>query len=175
MSAPSFAGLGIGGHHSAVGATDDWLTPPAILDALGGWQSFDLDPCTPSVQPWPTAIKRYTRADDGLKQRWHGRVWLNPPYYAHVIGKWLGKLAHHNHGCALIFARTETAAFFDCVWQRASGVLFLRGRINFHYPDGTRAKANSGAPSVICSYGSADLDALANCGLDGQFIRLRAG
>lgn len=173
MTAPIFAGLGIGGHHSAVGATVDWLTPPAILDALGGWQSFDLDPCTPDIQPWPTARHRFIKDQNGLLQDWFGRVWLNPPYYAHVIGKWLAKLAAHNRGCTIIFARTETAAFFNSVWDRASGLLFLRGRLNFHYPDGRRAKANSGAPSVLCAYGQRDLEMLADCGLAGQFVPLR--
>lgn len=173
MSAPSFAGLGIGGHHSSVGATDNWLTPPHILEALGGAESFDLDPCTPDIQPWPTARNRYVRADDGLSKPWFGRVWLNPPYYAHVIGKWLAKLAEHDRGCTIIFARTETAAFFNHVWGSASALLFLRGRLNFHYPTGERAKANSGAPSVLCAYGTEDCDILAGCGLDGAFVPLR--
>jgi hypothetical protein len=173
MTAPNFAGLGIGGHHSSVAATADWLTPPAILAALGGADSFDLDPCTPDVQPWPTALRRYTKADDGLAQPWFGRVWLNPPYYANVIGKWLAKLADHDRGVTIIFARTETRAFFDQVWERASALLFLRGRLNFHYPDGTRAGANSGAPSVLCAYGQLDCDMLAGCGLEGAFVPLR--
>lgn len=173
MTAPSFAGLGIGGHHSAVGATDNWLTPPHILAALGGAESFDLDPCTPDVQPWPTAKHRYTRSDNGLIKPWFGRVWLNPPYYANVIGKWLARLAEHNCGCTIIFARTETAAFFDHVWGSASALLFLRGRLNFHYPTGVRAAKNSGAPSVLCAYGPEDCDILSACGLDGAFIPLR--
>lgn len=33
--------MSIGGHHSANAGTTTWLTPPGILDALGGWQSFE--------------------------------------------------------------------------------------------------------------------------------------
>lgn len=101
---------GLGGHHNSRAQTDEWLTPPFVLAALGGWESFDLDPCTPDIQPWPTAKARYTRADDGLAQPWSGRVWLNPPYYANVIGKWLARLADHGRGTTIIFARTETRA-----------------------------------------------------------------
>jgi hypothetical protein len=39
------AGQGIGGHHRPYrGQTDEWLTPPEIIAALG---QFDLDPCSP--------------------------------------------------------------------------------------------------------------------------------
>jgi hypothetical protein len=51
--------------------------------------------------------------------------------------------------------------------------LFLRGRINFYLPDGTRAKQNAGAPSVLCAYGVHDMDVLAYCGIAGQFVPLR--
>lgn len=164
---------GMGGHHSNQPQTVEWLTPPEILLALGGADSFDLDPATPDVQPWPTAKARYTRADNGLIKPWFGRVYLNPPYTAAEIGLWLARMAEHDQGTALIFARTETDAFFRHVWDQASGLLFLRGRLNFHYPDGTRAKANSGAPTVLCAYGADDTDILCGCGLNGQFVPLR--
>lgn len=163
---------GMGGHHSNQPQTVEWLTPPEIIAALGGADSFDLDPATPDVQPYPTAKARYTRVDNGLLLPWVGRVWLNPPYTASEIGKWMGRLATHGCGSALIFARTETDAFFRHVWDCAHALLFLRGRLNFHYPDGTRAKANSGAPTVLCAYGSNDADILAACGLNGQFVPL---
>ena len=56
--------------------SDEWLTPPDIIRALG---PFDLDPCSPGVRPWDMATKHYTVADDGLYRPWVGRVWLNPP------------------------------------------------------------------------------------------------
>jgi hypothetical protein len=134
-TAPRFAG--IGGHHSHKAGTVEWLTPPSIIAALG---PFDLDPCAPESQPYPTAARTFTRRDNGLLQAWKGRVWLNPPYTNGEIAAWLARLAEHGEGTALIFARTETDAFFSHVWERASALLFMRGRINFHYPDGTRAK-----------------------------------
>lgn len=53
------------------GKTNEWLTPPWLLDVLG---PFDLDPCSPIRRPWPTADMHYTAEDDGLSQPWHGRV-----------------------------------------------------------------------------------------------------
>lgn len=176
-TAPLFAG--IGGHHSARASTTTWLTPPAILIAVGGAESFDLDPCAAVGQPWPTARQHYTVVDNGLMKPWHGRVWLNPPY-GREVGAWLGRMAAHNHGTALIFARTDTAAFFDHVWHAASGLLFIAGRLDFLRADGTPAPrkggkrpANSGAPSVLVAYGADDLDVLAYCGIEGHFVPLR--
>lgn len=159
---------GIGGHQSAVMKNDEWLTPPHVLEALG---EFDLDPCAPINRPWDTSKSHYTVNDDGLNQKWSGRVWCNPPY-GMIAGKWLEKLAKHGRGTALIFARTETKMFFKWVWPKASAVLFLEGRLHFHYVDGTRAKANSGAPSALISYGNSDAEILKKCGLRGKFIPL---
>lgn len=167
-SAPLFAG--IGGHHSAKSKTNEWLTPPTILRALG---EFDLDPCSPVSRPWDTAKTHYTMVDNGLIQPWFGRVWLNPPYSTELLGRFVSRLADHGCGTALIFARTETDAFFSHVWERASALLFIRGRLNFHFPDGARAPGNSGAPSVLCAYGADDADVLHSSGIDGQFIALR--
>lgn len=165
----------IGSHHSAAAQSTTWLTPPHILDALGGWQSFDLDPCAaPEPRPWPTARRMNALADgDGLMLEWDGRVLLNPPYTSAEIGRWLEKLADHGCGTALVFARTETDAMHRFIWQRASGLLFLRGRLHFHFADGRRAKANAGAPSVLCAYGQDDMDRLAASELDGAFVPLR--
>lgn len=165
---------GIGGHHSPVSIETTWLTPPYILEALGGWASFDLDPCaSPPPQPWRTAQEMIAAPEsDGLAARWHGRVWLNPPY-GREMGAWLWRLAGHNCGTALIFARTETEIFRRTVWERASGLLFLYGRLNFHDRDGIRADKNSGAPSVLCAYGASDLDRLAAANLEGALIPLR--
>lgn len=175
MNQPLFAGMG--GHQTPRKTrTDEWLTPPAVLAALG---EFDLDPCAPIIRPWPTARHHYTVRDNGLILPWFKRVFLNPPYLRTVIGRWLARMAEHNHGISLIFARTETAAFHRYVWQQASALLFLRGRLDFCTVDGEVGKrpdgsdANSGAPSVLCAYGPADAEVLAFCGLDGQFVPLR--
>ena len=97
---------GIGSHTLAVrGQTDDWITPREIIDALGGFQSFDLDPCACESQPWPCAVLSLTRAQNGLGQPWpsEAAVWLNPPYGSETW-RWLKKLAEHGNGTALVFA-----------------------------------------------------------------------
>lgn len=156
------------GVHFPVMQKDEWLTPPDVLQKLG---SFDLDPCHPINGPWVMVPKFYTIEDDGLKQKWYGRVWLNPPYGLSAA-KWLDKLAGHGNGIALIFARTETAMFFDHVWNKAAALLFIKGRLFFHHVNGDKAKSNSGAPSVLIAYGKNNAEVLKTCGIDGKFIEL---
>lgn len=161
---------GMGSHESHRMGKDEWLTPPEILAALG---EFDLDPCAPVTRPWDTARQHYTAFDNGLSKPWEGRVWLNPPY-GNEATNWLARLAAHGNGIALIFARTETQAFFDTVWSKADALLFLRGRLHFHHVSGERADNNAGAPSVLVAYGRQNADALKGCGLDGAFVQLRS-
>jgi len=146
----------MGGNHRSAGK-DEWITPREIIEALG---PFDMDPCSAIGQPWPTAGRHLTIEDNGFMAEWDGLVWMNPPY-GRKTGAWLDRLANHGSGIALIFARTETRMFVEHVWEQADAVLFLHGRLHFHYVTGERAAANSGAPSVLVGYGSE---------VDGTFI-----
>lgn len=163
-------------HESAASDSHVWLTPKPIIDALGGAPSFDLDPCAaPEPRPWATALRMNGKADgNGLLIPWEGRVWLNPPYDPGVIGKWMRRLADHGTGTALIFARTETQDFQRQVFERATGILFLEGRLRFHRPDGRRGD-NPGAPSVLIAYGETDFGWLERSHLPGQLVRLTSG
>ncbi len=160
--------MSMGGHQSARMKNDEWLTPPSILERLG---YFDLDPCAPVNRPWDTAKRHYDIRDNGLRQHWAGRVWLNPPYGLEAAA-WLERLASHGNGIALIFARTETKMFFDSVWKRATAVLFFEGRLFFHYVDGSRAKANAGAPSCLVAYGVENAECLCASRLPGKLVWL---
>lgn len=157
---------GIGSHQASRSMNEEWLTPPDILEALG---PFDLDPCAPIVRPWPMAKEHYDISQDGLSLPWHGFVWCNPPYGRHNI-VWLERMAEYGNGIALIFARTETAMFYKHVWPAATSLLFLHGRLHFHYVDGSRAKGNCGGPSVLIAYGEEASSRLQTSGLDGTFV-----
>lgn len=171
MKVNRFAGMG--SHQSARSETDVWLTPPAIIEALGGASSFDLDPAAAVDRPWSTARQHYTIEDNGLILPWFGRIWLNPPYSNPLIARFMGRMAAHNRGVSLIFARTETDTFHRFVWDVAAAVLFLRGRINFCRTDGVVASENGGAPSVLIAYGEEDCEILSAAPIDGAFVLLR--
>lgn len=149
---------------------DEWLTPPEILRALG---AFDLDPCAPVRRPWDTARRHFTRCDDGLSQQWAGRVWMNPPY-GRVVGNWMGRLADHGDGIALVPARTDTRWFQTFVFQRADAVFFFAHRLKFHFVTGEMA-GSSGAPSCLVAYGDRNVRTLADAGLEGSFMPLVFG
>ncbi|MEM9644931.1 MAG: DNA N-6-adenine-methyltransferase [Planctomycetota bacterium] len=167
LSQPNlFAGMG--SHQSARAQTTTWLTPPEILEPLG---EFDLDPC--AHPGWITARRHYYKSDNGMTQKWDGRVWCNPPYTSNEIRRWMWRMKEHNLGTALAFARTETRWFFESVWNHASALLFLKRRINFYYPDGRQSGKNAGAPSVLIAYGEQDCDRLASSGLNGAFVILQ--
>lgn len=157
---------GMGSHQSHKAMTTTWLTPKEIIEDLG---PFDTDPCAhPS---WPTADRLICLPEDGLVAPWEGTVWLNPPY-GRETWRWLDRLAEHGDGIALIFARTETAGFVSSVWEKATAVRFLHGRLHFYRPDGSRADANAGAPSVLVAYGESAAGRIQRSSLPGTFLRV---
>lgn len=158
------------GNEQTVAKTEVWLTPPEMVRALG---EFDLDPCSEPDMPWKIAKHKFTEEDDGLAQEWFGRVFMNPPY-GPKLNPFLHKMAEHGNGIALVFARTETRAFFRNVWPRADAIMFLKGRVRFYRPDGTQG-SSSGSPSCLIAYGDNNVQALYNSGIDGVIIRLREG
>lgn len=161
--------------HERRAGSQEWFTPRYITKALG---NFDLDPCASNDRDAPEhAARNIRQPHDGLVIDWHGRVWLNPPY-GRQTGAWLKKMALHGNGIVLVFARTETQAFFDHVWGKATGIFFFRGRLNFlHRIDGEVVEGdNAGAPSVLIAYDSGDswnnAHMLKTCGLQGYFVDL---
>lgn len=162
-------GKGITGHEKPYnGKTNEWYTPSYITNALG---EFDLDPCASSTTK--IASKNYTILDDGLKQPWLGRVWLNPPY-GEKTKFWLEKMSQHKDGIVLIFARTETKMYFNYVWPHANGIFFFEGRIKFLDENGNYSGC-AGAPSCLISYDKTDFKnqtILKNCNLKGKFLAI---
>jgi len=65
--------------HSSV--SNEHYTPKYIVEAarecMGG---IDLDPAScDKAQQWIQTHNYFTKQDDGLNQKWYGRVFLNPP------------------------------------------------------------------------------------------------
>lgn len=83
-------------------SSDERYTPQWILDVvvsvMGG---IDLDPCADPQKRVP-ASNHFTIEDDGLKQSWSGRVFLNPPYS--VASQWI------QHLCLYVEAGAVTEA-----------------------------------------------------------------
>lgn len=159
---------GFGVFESTKDGKDEWLTPPEIITSLG---AFDLDPASPVNRPWPTAKQHYTAYDNGLIKPWLGRVWLNPPYGKECV-RFMRRLADHGNGIALICARTETEMFFDTVWNRATAIFFFKGRLTFYHVTGKLSRNCIGAPSCLVAYGTHNVRAIAESGLEGKLLHL---
>ncbi len=163
-------------HESTHNESQEWYTPRYIFEALN--YRFDLDPCSPGadIAPWIPADKHYTYHENGLMMPWSGRVWMNPPYGMDTQA-WLNKLALHGDGIALVFARTDTAWFHRYV-SLASGVVFIRGRIQFvksvdaadYTNEKVKPSGGCGAASMFISYGGACCDIIRDSGL-GMFFK----
>ena len=118
-------------HYSS--ETDEWYTPAEIVErvveTLG---AIDLDPCSPAEPTIPTAA-HFTIHDDGLAQRWHGRIYMNPPYGT-SIAAWVSKLCESyaagdvTEAVALVPARVDTSWFR---LFRDHFVCFISGRLRF--------------------------------------------
>lgn len=149
-------------------ATDEWYTPKEVIDALGG---FDLDPCAPVSPLWSTASTMYNKNDDGLSKDWFGRVWLNPPYSRPLIDLFVKRMAQHGNGIALLYNRCDSKMFQDVVFKKATAMKFLRNRIRFFRPDGTRGNS-PGCGSILVAFGEDNAEILKNCNIDGKYVRI---
>jgi hypothetical protein len=114
-----------------------------------------------------------TESENGLLCKWEGFVWCNPPY-GRALGVWLERMALHNNGIALVFARTDTKAFHSNVWPFATSLLFFKGRLTFCTPDGKLAPLghNSGGPSCLIAFGEEGDNRLKKCADLGAYVKL---
>jgi phage N-6-adenine-methyltransferase len=154
-------------HVDRGGTNAEWYTPPWIFERLQ--LQFDLDPCQPAGGlDWIPATRRYSIDDDGLKQVWHGKVWLNPPY-GRDLSKWLSKMHEHRNGIALLPANTDTQWFHDYV-SKAEGVFFIEGRVQFIDGKHRGQKKSPPAGSMLVAWGQDNTLKLLNLNGLGLFV-----
>jgi hypothetical protein len=122
-------------HEQAVGATDEWYTPPRVFDAMG--TQFDLDVAAPAGGcAWIPARTFYSKGSDGLVNPWFGFVWMNAPFGGrNGLVPWLQKFFDHGDGIALTPDRTS-APWWQAFAPRAEAVLFIAPKLKFIGPDG---------------------------------------
>lgn len=137
-------------HYSS--QTNEWATPQDFYDRLNKEFNFTLDPC--STKENAKCDKFFTIEDNGLEQSWGGnRVFMNPPY-GRGIKHWVEKAMLESQKdntivVCLIPARTDTLYWHDYIFNKASEVRFIKGRIRFG--DGSD---NAPFPSAIIVFDS---------------------
>lgn len=125
---------------------NEWYTPESIINtARQAMGSIDMDIASSDVaQQIVQAKEYYTAETNGLDKKLHGNLWLNPPYSADLIEKFIQKLvderADYEQAIVLVNNATETE-WFEKLISIASAVCFPRSRVRFYMPDG-----KSGAP-----------------------------
>lgn len=127
-------------------AKDDWTTPQALFKALDAEFHFTLDPC--STDENALCKKHFTKAEDGLSQKWGGEiVFMNPPY-CRETGKWIRKAYEESLEGAtvmcLIPARPDASYWHDYIFPYASRIWFIKDRLHF-----SDHKERAGFPSAL--------------------------
>lgn len=108
--------------------TDLWSTPQDLFDQLDFYYHFDLDVC--ALPENAKCDRFFTPVQDGLKQKWSGVCWCNPPY-GRQIYKWVEKAYLSNTTVVMLLpARTDTRWFHDFCLPYGK-ITFLRGRLKF--------------------------------------------
>lgn len=118
---------------------------------------------------YPTAKKMYDRHQNGLLQPWNGRVWLNPPYSRPLIEEFVARMVEHNNGIALLFNRCDSRMFQELIFPNMAGILFMRRRIKFLRPDGSRGNS-PGCGSVLIAFGQENARILQESGIEGHYL-----
>jgi phage N-6-adenine-methyltransferase len=146
-------------NHRAEGTGEnEWFTPVEYIEAARlVLEEIDLDPASnPIAQEWIKANEYFTRADDGLKHEWHGRVWLNPPYARGEIGMFVNKLLREIESGRVAAAVLLTHSYTDTEWfhnavSTMDAVCFTRGRVKFIDDAGDPCAPTQG--QAFCYYG----------------------
>ena len=147
---------------------DKWVVPQTIINKLG---EIDLDVYAPYNRPWDSATVNYTIIDDGLNQDWIGRVFCHPPDGKQSYA-WLERCANYGNAIALVYAKTDAKYFQDIILKQAMAVLFIKGRVKFHYTDGKKADS-APLPSLLVAFDHETARALEASGINGSFLWLK--
>lgn len=117
---------------------DEWYTPANVIaharNVFGG--VIDLDPATnQAAQAVINATTYYTKADNGLRQPWHGNVWLNPPYsmplIAQFVDRALDAYASREINAAIILTNNSSDTRWFQALLRRCPVCLPAGRLDF--------------------------------------------
>ena len=110
---------------------DYWATPQWMFDQLNDEFKFTTDVCASKENH--KCDKYFTKEQNGLKQKWTGVCWCNPPYGRGEIDKWMEKAYESSLEGAtvvcLVPSATDTKWWHNYVMK--GKVRFVKGRVKF--------------------------------------------
>lgn len=135
---------------------NEWYTPAKYIEmarkVMGG---IDLDPATSEIANRTVkAGMIFTAETDGRNKKWHGNVWMNPPYAQPLIADFADAITSKKlsgeieQACILVNNATETA-WFQRLLDAATAVCLPRSRIRFIDPDGSPGGAPLQGQAII--------------------------
>lgn len=114
---------------------DYWSTPQWLFDQLDEEFGFTTDVCASETNH--KCENFYTKQADGLKQKWQGVCWCNPPYGRGEIEKWMKKAYESSlEGSTvvcLVPSSTDTRWWHD--YAMKGELRFIKGRLKFVIDD----------------------------------------
>lgn len=138
---------------------EEWGTPASVFDPLNAEFGFTLDAAALAHN---AKVARYLGPDrieeterDALVVDWSREVvWLNPPYGYRNLARWMEKArseSAHSTVVCLVPAHTGQPWWHDWVVGKASEIRWIRGKVCFIKPDGSKGSA-APFPSCIVIY-----------------------
>lgn len=110
--------------------SDEWATPQWLFNELNEIFHFSLDLCATADNA--KCRNYFTQTDDGLKQKWQGICWLNPPYSQ--ITPWIDKAYQSSSNGATVVCLLPSRT--DTLWWHSYAVkgdiFFVNGRLKFN-------------------------------------------
>ena len=89
-----------------------------------------------------------------------------------MVVPFASKFVEHGNGIMLTFNRLDNKLFQDVVLPGCDAIMFLKGRLRFFRPDGTRGDS-AGCGSVLVAVGEDNVRVLRSCGLEGFVVPLK--
>lgn len=146
-------------------SSDNFYTPDWLVNRINYFYEgcIDLDPCADPLKKIP-ARNHYCFHDNGLKQKWKGNIFCNPPYSrsrSTSVDRWLAKaMFTYNEGHEILLLLPTN---LDTKWGQTildsnqnkgvCKILFVGGRIKFLNSDYSMSKSPGRFSSMLVYFG----------------------
>lgn len=130
---------------------DSWATPQYLFNWLDAIFNFDVDLAAHESNAKCKSF--YTECNNGLGQNWslhHDVGFCNPPYSD--IKPWIRKAIHemqYGFTTAMLIPTPNGESYYKDVFDFASDIIFIQGRIGFIGADGNPKSGNTRGSCVV--------------------------